>query len=183
MAAAALVHRRAFEGLFELELKPGPALADALRQAGYDLGDPQEKYTLEVWQRCVDAGRQHLYPDLPQAQGDRRMGQHFVRGFARTLVGQVYAAATPMLGPDRVLARFPRFLMTVRDDLLLGMDWLGPQRWRVRVSDPKVPSPEFHAGVMEQVLLLAGCIPDVSVEARDGTYALLVSWRLQTPPP
>jgi len=176
METQRIVHRRVFEGLFDLRLRPEGAFAAALARAGYDPYRPRESYPIEVWRACLEVARTTLYPELPEDEGLRWIGRHFAEGFSETLVGRVFAAATPLLGPDRVITQLPRFLSSARDGVRLDVSCAGPHHWTLRMID-RGGTGHFVAGVVERVLEHAHCTPTVRVTASDPEgFTLDVVW-------
>ncbi|WP_223635413.1 DUF2378 family protein [Corallococcus sp. EGB] len=170
------VPRRSFEGLFEHALRPSGLFAQALRDVGYDPDSDEELLPLEVWRASLAVARRHACPGLASEDANRVLGTHYVEGFAQTLVGRIFAAAAPLLGAERCLARLPTYLRAGRDDMKLMLEPVRAREWRARVVDAD-PLPEFVAGVMEQVLRRTRVLPRVDVlERGDYTYSLRIRW-------
>jgi uncharacterized protein (TIGR02265 family) len=93
-------------------------------------------------------------------------------------VGRVLAAAAPLLGPERVLARLPTHARTGMEGAQLDMQMLSPCLWRAQVTVSH-PVPEFFCGAVEGVLLLAGATsPCCTVTASQATtYEVLIRWQ------
>lgn len=171
------VHRRVFDGLFVHAHAPEGAFKEALREIGYDLDHPCDKYDTAVWRRAILVARRFVYADHPDTVAFRRLGQDFVRGFSKTLIGSVFAAATPILGPSRVIHRLPRYVNTARDDLALTVEALGERAYRAAFQDAH-PAPDFIAGIFEAIIELTGAVPDVAVTRSDASgFELTVRWR------
>lgn len=172
------VPRRSLDALFRHMLKPEPALAEKLRQAGYDPDHPQATYSTETYKACLELAREHLFPGLMPDEGWRRLGRLWVEGFAQTAVGAVLAAAARVIGPERVLARLPSYMRAGREDMTMDVDALGPRVWRLVVTDPLEPRPQLTAGVVDFIMGLTGVrSTTVTVESEaPGRYELCVRW-------
>ncbi|MBZ4334427.1 DUF2378 family protein [Corallococcus interemptor] len=170
------VPRRNFEGLFEHALRPSGPFAQALRDVGYDPDTVEERLPLEVWRASLAVARRHACPGLANEDANRVLGTHYVEGFAQTLVGRIFAAAAPLLGAERCLARLPTYLRAGREDMKLTLEPVRAREWRARVVDAD-PLPDFVAGVVEQVLRRTRVLPRVDVlERTEHTYSLRIRW-------
>ena len=171
------VARRAFEGLFQVALNDEPGLRTALREAGYSGEPDREFYSLRTWRDAVDVARAHRFGELPPDEGLRQMGRLFVDGFVQTTVGRVLASAAPWLGPERMLARMPSYMRTVRTDVSIAIVPLGVCHWRMTFEDPE-PFGHFVVGVIEQMLALCSVKADPKlVEQTQSRYVIDVQWK------
>jgi uncharacterized protein (TIGR02265 family) len=170
------VPRRNFEGLFQHALRPTGPFAQALRDVGYDADSVEEGFPLQVWRASLAVARGHACPGLASEDANRVLGTHYVEGFAQTLVGRIFAAAAPLLGAERCLARLPAYLRAGREDMRLSLEPVRAREWRARVVDAD-PLPDFVAGVVEQVLRRTRVLPRVDVLERAATgYSLRIRW-------
>lgn len=98
----------AFEGLYLKGLKGrvDAPLQDALRAEGLDLSRPLlPAYPLAVWQRCIRATADRLYPGQPLEAAVRELGLTFLRGFLQTLIGKAVFTLGRTIGTERTLLR------------------------------------------------------------------------------
>ncbi|RKH16071.1 DUF2378 family protein [Corallococcus praedator] len=175
---AVQVPRRNFEGLFQHALRPSGPFAQALRDVGYDpeAEEAEEYFSLEVWRASLAVARRHACPGLGSEEANRVLGNHYVEGFAQTLVGRIFAAAAPLLGAERCLSRLPTYLRAGREDMRLLLEARRAREWRAMVVDAD-PLPDFVAGVVEQVLRRTRVLPRVDVlERASQGYSLRIRW-------
>lgn len=170
-AAAAAPHveettdNAAFEGLFQRALKPQGEFADQLRAAGYDLLRPVSKYPTRVWRACLDIAIRHVHPTKPPEVAMRLLGHAFIEGFFDTIVGKLVAVALPLLGPERITQKFPKYWEATRPGVKIDAIAESPTRHRLLFRDPH-PMPEFVAGIIEASLQRAGKSIRVEVGSR-----------------
>ncbi|MCI0668835.1 MAG: DUF2378 family protein [Myxococcaceae bacterium] len=180
-AASVLYPRRSFDALLQLVRTPPQSLLESLRRAGFDAERPRESYHPEVWRAAQDILRHHLFPDLAEGAGFRALGALFVGGFSQTVVGRVLAAAMPLLGPERIMARLPSYMKAGADGLPVTAETVRAGVWRVRVE----ASPgrlEFFCGVVEGLLRLVRVAdPSVTELSRfdAGGFEVLVCWSVK----
>ncbi len=177
-AADTPVHLRSFEALFRHSLAPKGELLERLRRAGYDPDRPKGSYPTRVYKECLDIARRHLFGELAEEEGWRRLGHVWVSGFEQTVVGKVLAAAARMMGTDRCLARLPTYVRAGREDHEVDGHPIGPRAWRIVMKDPHRPLPHLTKGVLEAIVRLTGQPePAVTLERVDGPqYELHVRW-------
>ena len=175
-ASTVRVPKRNFDGLFVHALKPTGNFARSLLAIGYDPDAEFEHYPLEVWRAALRVARENAFPSLPAEKANRVLGHRYVEGFAQTLVGRIFAAAAPLLGTERCLARIPTYLRAGREDMRMLLDAVHEREWRVLVEDVD-PLPDFVAGVLEAVLLRTRAEPQVEViDFIQSRYTLRVRW-------
>ncbi|HZA14545.1 MAG TPA: DUF2378 family protein [Myxococcaceae bacterium] len=155
----------AFEGLFQRALNPQGAFADELRAAGYDLRRPSPKYPTRVWRACLEVALRHVHPGKPPHEGIRLLGHAFIQGFFHTIVGKLVSVALPLLGPDRIAAKFPKYWEATRPGVKIDVIVDNPHRHRLLFRDPH-PMPDFVAGIIEAALQRAGRPVQVEVGSR-----------------
>lgn len=124
-----------------------------LLQAGYDLRQPSEAYSVEIWRRVIEVVRRHVVPSLDPAAGARELGRRFVAGFATTTIGSVFRRVAPLFGVDRTLLSVPRYLYLIRRTMRVTMQAEGVGRYRLIAFDSG-PNAEFVAGCMLGLLEL-----------------------------
>lgn len=172
------VQQSLFEGLFvhSLGAKPGTPLGEALRRAGYDLSRQEASYPRSVWKAALEAAAREAYPHLAPEAALRDLGVRFLEGFFQTMAGRAVALLAPMLGPEGVLKRMPRFFTMGSQGTELAVHEEGKRAWRLEVQD-RHPVPDFTAGVIIASLLRAGVEPQVSVGERGPErFVLHATW-------
>jgi len=139
-----------FEGMFRraLRLEPASALAEKLREVGFDLKSPKGRYSTAVWKASLDVAARHQYPALPLNDGHRELGRLFTAGFFETIVGKVIGSIIPFLGTDRMMARMPKFASMATSGVTLETFRESEKVWRLRYTSRNA-SPDFMAGALE----------------------------------
>jgi uncharacterized protein (TIGR02265 family) len=145
----------AFEGLFQRALKPEGAFAEQLRVAGYDLSKPLTRYPTRVWRACLEVARRHVHPSKSPEEGMRLLGHAFIAGFFDTIIGKLVAVALPLLGPERLIQKFPKYWEATRPGVTIETMVDSPTRHRLLFRDPH-PMPDFVAGIIQAALERAG---------------------------
>lgn len=165
-----------FEGMFQRALQPTGAFEADLRAAGFDLRQIEPRYATEVWRKCLDAARQHLFPTLTPEQAYRQMGRLFIDGFFQTIIGRMFSAAFPLMGPAAVIKRLPKMWKAARKDIQVEPVEEGERRWRVLFRDRHV-LPDFIAGLVEAAGARTKSEVAVVVDVRrDDGFELLITW-------
>jgi uncharacterized protein (TIGR02265 family) len=165
----------AFEGMFVRTLQPTGAFAEALRAAGYDVSaPPRAEYPTPVWQACLEVARQHTFPTLPRAEGERRLGRRFIDGFFETLTGKMLGATLPMLGPGMVLQKLKRAWGSSQPSLELLSEELAPGSWRVTLRERGIMA-DFCAGLLEGLLERTRVQAQVAVLERSPEHCVLTA--------
>jgi uncharacterized protein (TIGR02265 family) len=152
MAEPSLAQGSMFEALFVRALKPQGAFAEELRGLGYDPARAQPQYPTEVWVACLGAARRHVHGGLETGPAYRALGQAFVQSFLDTLAGKVVAVALPLLGPEGLLKRIPRYLTMGRSDLSWELRSAEPRHWVGRLRDPYEVPADFLGGIIEVLM-------------------------------
>jgi uncharacterized protein (TIGR02265 family) len=176
--AESTIQQSLFEGLFvhSLGAKPGTPLAEALRRAGYDLTRQEASYPRSVWKKSLEAAAREVYPNLAPEAAMRELGVRFLEGFFQTLAGRAVALLAPMLGPEGVLKRMPRFFAMGSQGTGVTVHEEGKRAWRLEQQD-RHPLPDFTAGLITAVLLRAGVAPQVAVGERTPEgFTLHATW-------
>ena len=153
----------AFEALFQRALGGDATLAAKLREQGVDVARLEVRYPTAVWCACVAVARQHRFPRLSAAKGERALGRLVAEGFFDTLIGRVLGVGLPLLGPARVLHRLPRSFAAVSTDVGIEVSD-HPDGHRVQFDEAH-PLPELVAGVLEVALARAGFEGRIDVES------------------
>ncbi len=165
-----------FEAIFIRALDVTGPLADELRRLGYDRARAVPRYPSSVFHACVEATRAQLYPSLTLAEGRRKIGGQFGRGFQQTIVGRVILGAVHLVGPAALLRRLPGRVMSMRSGLQCAVTELGPAHFEFQFQESFDMS-DFYAGAMTFALTLAGA-KDVHIVCtpRPGGYGLDITW-------
>ena len=103
-----LVFDHTVEGLFMRGLagQMTPRLKEQLRLAGVELERKlMPAYPFETWAACIAVAARELYPDRPEPEAWRLLGERMVEGYRETAVGGSMFALLKALGPRRMLAR------------------------------------------------------------------------------
>lgn len=166
----------AFEGLFQRTLKAEGPFKQELRVAGYDMDAPKAIYPTEVWNRCIDVALRHVTPGKKREEALRELGRVLIDGFFQTIVGSVIAVGLPMLGPERVVQRLPRYITSTSLGVKMTMEKLGERRYLLRSLDAYA-LPELTAGLIEAGLLRTKTtVTATVVERAPDAYALEIRW-------
>jgi uncharacterized protein (TIGR02265 family) len=170
------VNEALFEGLFCVALDVSGELEAELKRHGYDRRKPKPSYDGAVLLACLTAARKHLHPTKSEDEGLRALGQSFVQGFRKTVLGGVLTAALPFLGPARFLPRLPGRFASLRSDAKVTVEMKGPRAATLSFSDP-LPLGSFYAGAIETALGVAKAeSPKVVPKVVPGGYLLEASW-------
>ena len=117
-----------------------------------------------------------MYPHLAPEEGMRQLGVRFLEGFFQTMAGRAVSLLAPMLGPEGVLKRMPRFFTMGSPGTEVTMHEEGKRAWRMEQLD-RHPLPDFAAGLITAALLRAGVAPQVTVGERGAErFVLHVTW-------
>ena len=167
----------AFEGMFQIALKPTGAFADGLRALGFDPSRPVRiDYPTATWQACVELARQHTFPELPVAEGLRRLGLLFAEGYLSTLTGRMLSAAAPLMSVDTMLKGLAHSWARSQPALRVTPQRVGERQWIIILEGPGVLA-DFCAGLMAGLLARAKVQPTVTVaEATRNRCTLRVGW-------
>lgn len=173
-----MVANSAFEGLFVRALQVSGPAVNELKAAGFDPAKMEIAYPVEVWRRCLDVAAKAYYPLLSAEKADFELGYRLVDGYLETLIGRVIGATFPLLGPDALCTRLPRFMLS-------GVKGQGRFPEVAKVEDGHYrftmfgsrPVPWFTAGSVTRVLAKTGVTPRVSVAATTpDSFTLEIRW-------
>ncbi len=168
---------RSLQALIVHACNSDPALVEPCIQIGVDPARPRRTYSLKTWRQVIALVRRHRFGHLSEFEGTRAVGFIYLQGFTRTLVGRVFAAIAKSVGPEKTLARIPRYLRSGRQDLKMEVEALAPFDWRALVEDAE-PQPAFVMGSFEGVLAVSGAKDwNVTlVSESPGRYELNLRW-------
>lgn len=177
---ASLTNQSMFEALFDRRLKPTGVFADELKAAGYDPSRAQAKYPTETWTRCLALARQHVWPQLSEADAFRHIGREFTEGFLETITGRLVGAALPFMTPASFIKRLASYFRMGREDSGLTFDIveLAASSARIVVHNPAAVPGTFVAGMLD--LMFVRVKRQGTVEVLQKTpvdYELLVRWQ------
>lgn len=176
MAELVGVDEASFEGLFCVALDVSGELEAELKRHGYDRRKPKPSYDGAVLLACLTAARKHLHPTKSEDEGFRALGQSFVHGFRKTVLGGVLMAALPFLGPARFLPRLPGRFASTRSDASVSCEMTGARAATLTFVDP-LPLASFYAGAIETALGVAKAeAPKVVPKVVPGGHQLEASW-------
>ncbi len=143
------------EGLFLKELAGDltPALREDLREAGLDLSRPLDPaFPSMRYMEWLRITARHLHPELPPAEGVRRIGRRMLRGYGQTFLGKTIFGVMSLIGVRRSLERITRSFRTGDNYSEATLEWLG--KGEVNVTFNEVHDvPTYNQGILEQVLI------------------------------
>ena len=172
MAAAESTDASLFEALLRLH-RPDAALTAQLAALGVDVHHLARKYRPDQWAAALALFQQAFYPD-----GDhRRFGYEFAGAFGDTLTGTLVKATLPLIGPKRLLERWPVFVRIGRPDVALTVKAVGPRAFEIHSVDPvRVPT-GFNLGLLDCVFEHMGTRATLTLEHDvDGEARVRVAW-------
>lgn len=137
-----------FEGLFVRALHVDGPLKERLRASGFDIDRPLPRYPVAVWEACVDAAAEALYPAVARGEAWQRLGRRFIEGYFETLVGKLIAAALPFLSAKGFVNRAPRFITTGLEGARVALVWHDERRVTLHVDRAGELAGALMAGVM-----------------------------------
>ncbi len=153
--------------------RPDAALTEKLSELGVDLGRLEINYRAPVWAQALELFRAARYPALPAEQGYRRLGFDFAQSYSQTMVGALLIATLPLLGPARLLHRWPRFVRMGRTDVTLTVTESGPNAISVHSIDPARVPAAFNLGIFDYVFERMKVKVTMQVEREAGDEALV----------
>jgi len=175
-SARLVVYEQTFDGLFRVAL--GKRLSSEahalLREAGLDLSSKlRPSYPVETWRTCVEIAVRDLYPDLPRAEGYRRIGVDLVEGIASTAMGRAMVGVGRLLGPTRSLRRMNNTFRSTDNVVESRLTELSATHFELWINEV-MEQPTYYQGILEACLPLAGArrvqVRVVAREGRSATY-------------
>jgi uncharacterized protein (TIGR02265 family) len=155
-----------------------PALKARLRLIGVDVQRPLlPAYPVKVWEHCLWAIIEDVYPGLPPEQAFRALGARMTDGYGRTLVGRAALVLARMLGPRRTVLRLPQLLATTDNWSRPEVLERAPCHFELRLNDD-LDLPGYLEGIFETLLRQAGAgAPRVRVlEKGRGSTLFELKW-------
>ncbi len=168
-----MTNHSVFEGMFDRALRPAGSFAVALRGLGYDPERPELWYPTVTWNRALDVSREHLFPELSREDADRELGRRFIEGFFETITGKFVKLALPLVGPEGMLRRLPRYYQPTQTGTEIEILEDGPRTLRLR-STSDHNRPDFMVGLLEGVPNF-GYRPEV-IERSPESFTLRIGW-------
>ncbi len=136
-----------FEGLART-FEPEGAFADDLRAAGFDLRNPQLRYSAGVLGAVLDVIHRHRFPELSREEAHREVGRSMLSRFFETILGRVLRTLVQALGVERFLLRAPRIVQMATTGLEIQVERMAPGEIRLVFRGRRL-SPDFIAGAMD----------------------------------
>ncbi len=158
-----------------------PELKEKLKQTGIDLGRPLlPGYPSDLWQRAIEVVGHSLFPDLTKADAQWKLGESTVYGFEETLLGKAMIGFSRVVGPRRILLRFPTMSRASNNFSHMAVKEVSPTEFEI-VCDPYVGYPEYVQGCLRAVLDVSGAkSPRVELVSHDVVRERIVlraTWR------
>ncbi|WP_317987791.1 DUF2378 family protein [Hyalangium gracile] len=176
-----LVFDHTIEGLFVRGLagQMTPRLKEKLRLAGVDLEHKLlPAYPFDTWTECIGVAARELYPDRPETEGWRLLGERLVEGYQETVLGGSMFAMLKALGPRRMLARAQKSFRSGNNYSEVRVKDLAPTVMELWMNDPGMLR-YFVQGVFLAALRASGapgCTVDIIHADEQGT-TYRASWR------
>jgi len=165
------------EGLLRgLSPDVGPSLKGKLKAAGLDVDAPfppaWPAAHLGDWLNVASA---EIYAELSREEAHRRIGQRFIEGWQRTMLGGALSQFLALLGPKRALERLTRAFRT--GDNFSETSCQFPQERVALVTVKSQRLPHYIAGILEAGLALVKANGRVAVEEdTDERMVFRVEW-------
>lgn len=182
MTTEQVLFSTAVESLYRQALKGrlSEVLKLRLRHAGLDLNRPLlPAYPRRVWVRALELTAEELYPGLPREEAMEQLGQAFIEGYARTLVGSAVMSMSRLLGPGRTLSRLARSLRTANNYSEARLTAHAANRYALWLNEP-ADTEGFMEGALRAGLRMAGAREPHISRTRAGPEACeyTLSWAL-----
>jgi uncharacterized protein (TIGR02265 family) len=126
-----------FESLWLRALKNDVTseLEAKLQAAGVKLHALQAAYPVAVWEACLAATAQYLYPTLPKTESYYRLGHRMVQGYFDTKWGSHFLTLLRMLGQKRMLMRTQSIFRTSNNFSFVTVTELAPKHFELWIDD------------------------------------------------
>lgn len=167
-----------FEAAFVKPFEPlDDAFLAALREAGFDPHNMQVSYPNTVFNACLGVTHRMKLPAMAPEKAYWELGRRMARGFADTLLGKVVVTGFALLGPMRLLRRYPSTLKMDDTDMQMSFEELGKQHAVLHATYGAPMHPEFAAGMLEAGLEMTKVKPIVTLKnLRPGAFDIDVTW-------
>lgn len=132
-----------------------PSLEAELASLGINLKKLPPAIATETWQRAVEVVARALYPELTMGQAQRKLGESTVYGFEQTMFGKAVIALSKVIGPRRVLQRFPQTSRSSNNFSIMIAKELSPTEFEM-TAHPYDGAPEFIIGCLHAVVDITG---------------------------
>jgi uncharacterized protein (TIGR02265 family) len=166
VSAEKLVFEHAFDGLLSRAIahRMTPQLALRIGKAGVQL---QKKllpaYPLPVWEACVEACAEEVFPGLTPNDAYFQLGRLFIDGYRQTLIGGAVLAMVRVVGPKRALQRATRSFRSADNYTDAKVEAISEKTMDLWVNEAG-NHPTFTQGILAAALELTA--PNVRVELR-----------------
>jgi uncharacterized protein (TIGR02265 family) len=154
-----------------------PELEQRLRECGLPPdGVRKAGYRYAEWKALVRAAREHLFPELPEEPGYRRLGLRFIEAYFEGAMGRTVAALSRLLGPKRMLARATQNFRSGNNFTECRLTEIRPSLFELWIN--AVEHPGFTAGILEGALRAAGAKDiDVRITGNDvEAWSFRIAW-------
>lgn len=125
-----------------------PELKVKLVELGVNPDKLLPAYNVAVYVKLIDFIGEQRFPTLEGHERDRALGQEFIRGFGRTLMGKATMAMGSVLGARRATMRLTRTMRTVNN--YSAAEAIPLSANSVQVWCHPVLRPWYYVGVFEQ---------------------------------
>ena len=157
--------------------RPDPALTRRLAELGIDVTQLAPRYRSAQWAQAIVLFREAMFPTLPPAEADRKLGYAFASSFTQTLSGALLAATLPLFSPAHLLQRWPRFVRMGRTDVTITVTETGPKSFTIHSVDPAGVSAAFNLGLFDFIFERMKVPVTLLIEREGGGEALVrCSW-------
>lgn len=153
------------------------SLKTRLKQAGLDVDAPfPPAWPASRLHEWLDLASEELYRDLPKDEAHRRIGQRFIEGWQRTMLGSAVAQFLALLGPKRALERLTRAFRTGDNYSETSCQFPSERVALVTVKSQRLP--HYITGILEAGLALVKVKGTVRVEADTEAHMVFrVEWQ------
>jgi len=139
-----------------------PGAREALLKLGIDPEQaPRAAYPLSLYMQLLAALAEIHFPDAIEDERYFQMGQAFIRGFERTLIGRAQLSLLQLIGPRRTLDRLTRSFRNANNYTTANLRELAPKHFEIEFGFVQIPG--FYRGVLDAGLRAVGA-NDLSVE-------------------
>jgi uncharacterized protein (TIGR02265 family) len=133
-----------------------PELAAGLKELGFDLSKPLlPGYPSDQWQKAVDLCAKLVFPNDTMGDAQWKLGESTVMGFEETLIGKAAIGFSKVLGPRRIMGRFPSMSRTSNNFSRMEGKEISPTHFEM-TTEPYVGWPQFVQGCLSAVLRISG---------------------------
>ncbi|MBS2030996.1 MAG: DUF2378 family protein [Deltaproteobacteria bacterium] len=144
----------------------GPPWKPGAREALVKLGiepeqPPRAAYPLELYMQLLKSLGEIHFPAAAEDERYFQMGQAFIRGFERTLIGRAQLSLLKLIGPRRTLDRLTRSFRNANNYTTANLRELASSHFEIDFGFVQFPG--FYRGVLDGGLRAVGAA-NLSVE-------------------